>query len=261
VSAEASRRRARDSDEELVGAPVAESPHPTDQSAAPVSLPAGLLPRARSRLGQPLAGQPPGRGHRASRTTMLLHMQQTRGNAAVQRLVQRASAATAPAQPVVQREPEAGSAPPPTGTLPPTPSAEEAPTGGPPILFGLDTTENLLYASVLAPGHTVTEIVSYIYLFPELMLDQFWSENPGLPDNPDELVPTGRNLRIPNGRPTDQAARDRDVAMKSGGLLRTEGMEAGDTGAMRYTFSAELIVFDLCLVIVLVMLLILVVYV
>ena len=165
-------------------------------------------------------------------------MQQTRGNAAVQRLVQRASGATAPAQPVVQRGPEEGSAPPPTGTPPPTPSAEKAPASGPPILFGLDTTENLLYASVIAPGHTVTEIVSYIYLFPELMLDQFWSENPGLPDNPDELVPTGRNLRIPDGRPTDQAARDRDVAMKSGGLLRTEGMEAGDTGAMRYTFSA-----------------------
>ena len=110
--------------------------------------------------------------------------------------------------------------------------------GSKPIIFGRNTKDNFNYGSVLPPGHTVEEIVNYLYMLPDIMINEFRQANPGVTDNMDVPIPAGHNLHIPPGKLTEAAEKDFRKANDTGTMLSTEGMSAGEEGKMLYTFSA-----------------------
>ncbi len=112
---------------------------------------------------------------------------------------------------------------------------QQSSSGSPPVLWGLNTKENRFYASVRAPGHTLIEIVTYIYKDAIGMLEPIRQANGGLPD----FVPAGQNIRMLDGMQTDRAFQDIRDALKQGYILRSEGMATEEEQQqILYRFSA-----------------------
>ena len=90
MASDSARTRTRPSDaadEERLGlAPPTPESAPTGDSGVPLS------PEAHLGIERRLTARPPGRGYAASRAALLLLVQQTEGNRAVQRLLRRAGA-------------------------------------------------------------------------------------------------------------------------------------------------------------------------
>lgn len=117
-------------------------------------------------------------------------------------------------------------------TAPATPPAAQS---GPPVMVGMDTTNRRIYVSVTLPGHAITEIASYIYGNVEKASELQRLNGVG------DFVHGGRNLQLPEGIPSDRFAADRERALTTGTMLRTEGMPSGETGdgqALAYRFNA-----------------------
>lgn len=106
-------------------------------------------------------------------------------------------------------------------TAPASVSAQPGVTAGPPVIFGLDTSVSppRTYASVTFPGHSLTEIATYLYGSPDFA-EQLRSENGSLPDD----VPPGCALRLVTGPVSNTAHRALSAALENGTILRTHGL-------------------------------------
>ena len=105
----------------------------------------------------------------------------------------------------------------------------------PPVIFGMDTDTRAIYASVTVPGHTVTEISTYVYGSADKAAE-IQSTN-----GVEERVPPGRNLRLPPGALSEGASTEVDQALETGSILRTEGIPEGDASdgeVLIYRFAA-----------------------
>jgi len=125
----------------------------------------------------------------------------------------------------------------PSGRENPSPAASTARTtkaSSSPVLWGIDTSTKNTYLSVTIPGHTLTEVATYLYGSPDFAAKLRATNG----DLPDRLLP-GRTLRPTGDRLTEEANRNLNAALSEGIALRTEGIpsESG-TRLMGYRFSA-----------------------